>query len=368
MQLESLNIPPEGSQALNTNVGYEGDHSYETPSSQPQNIISPEPIQHTVASTQVSMAEFQKHIQDAVRSVSEAMQFPSYQHVATTVDGSKRAHIEPAASTPSNSSLYTPTTTQQQAYGYNSEPVQNSVPINTAGAGQQASVPQAAPLAMPQAAPLAMPQPLPNHFMPTAPAGPANPPAVAPVPIPATQFDQGGTSATHPQAFVQQTQLAMNTQQQPPQTFNMPTSGGPAGGQNFQMGQNSSLPSLTTMSTTINGQTFCIPVATNSTVPTPAPPPPRAASGKVGHPSCQVVVDYLTLYGLQACRIQGCDASAVSRRPYCVKHSGNRLCEHPGCTKCAQGSTRFCIAHGGGRRCTYPGCDKGARDKHFCAA
>jgi hypothetical protein len=68
------------------------------------------------------------------------------------------------------------------------------------------------------------------------------------------------------------------------------------------------------------------------------------------------------------CRIQGCDDPVVARRPYCVRHSGNRLCEHSGCTKCAQGSTRFCIAHGGGRRCTFTGCDKGARDKYFCAA
>jgi len=68
------------------------------------------------------------------------------------------------------------------------------------------------------------------------------------------------------------------------------------------------------------------------------------------------------------CRIQGCNDPAVARRPYCIRHSGNRMCEHPSCSKCAQGSTRFCIAHGGGRRCTFPGCDKGARDKFFCAA
>ena len=60
--------------------------------------------------------------------------------------------------------------------------------------------------------------------------------------------------------------------------------------------------------------------------------------------------------------------TAVSKRPYCEKHCGNRQCERDGCTKCAQGATRFCIAHGGGRRCTFPGCDKGARDKFFCAA
>lgn len=70
----------------------------------------------------------------------------------------------------------------------------------------------------------------------------------------------------------------------------------------------------------------------------------------------------------KGCRILGCDDPAVSRRPYCVKHSGNRICENSGCSKCAQGSTRFCIAHGGGRRCTFAGCDKGARDKFFCAA
>ena len=69
------------------------------------------------------------------------------------------------------------------------------------------------------------------------------------------------------------------------------------------------------------------------------------------------------------CRIEGCNEASISRRPYCSRHSGNRLCEFAGgCTKCAQGATRFCIAHGGGRRCTFPGCDKGARDKFFCAS
>ncbi len=73
--------------------------------------------------------------------------------------------------------------------------------------------------------------------------------------------------------------------------------------------------------------------------------------------------------GVKICRIEGCNTEALSRRPYCSRHSGNRLCEYKGgCTKCAQGATRFCIAHGGGRRCTYQGCDKGARDKFYCAA
>jgi len=30
------------------------------------------------------------------------------------------------------------------------------------------------------------------------------------------------------------------------------------------------------------------------------------------------------------CRIQGCDDPALARRPYCVRHSGNRMCEHKG--------------------------------------
>lgn len=79
-------------------------------------------------------------------------------------------------------------------------------------------------------------------------------------------------------------------------------------------------------------------------------------------------MDNLFAVERKPCRIEGCNGFAVSKRPYCAQHCGNRQCERDGCTKCAQGATRFCIAHGGGRRCTFPGCDKGARDKYFCAA
>jgi hypothetical protein len=97
--------------------------------------------------------------------------------------------------------------------------------------------------------------------------------------------------------------------------------------------------------------------------------PPPVAVSDASMPCCLPVgVDSSTFTNTKNCRIQGCCDPAVTRRPYCIKHSGNRLCEHSGCNKCAQGSTRFCIAHGGGRRCTFPGCDKGARDKFFCAA
>jgi hypothetical protein len=83
---------------------------------------------------------------------------------------------------------------------------------------------------------------------------------------------------------------------------------------------------------------------------------------------CQLVDSSMSLASMSTCRIIGCTSPALSRRPYCETHSGNRICEADGCNKCAQGCTRFCIAHGGGRRCTFPGCDKGARDKFFCAA
>jgi hypothetical protein len=104
--------------------------------------------------------------------------------------------------------------------------------------------------------------------------------------------------------------------------------------------------------------------------PSPTPIAAGAPSGEFHLPPGMAMgVIHIPLgESCKSCRIQGCDDPAVSRRPYCAKHSGNRLCENPECDKCAQGSTRFCIAHGGGRRCTHPGCDKGARDRYFCAA
>jgi hypothetical protein len=105
---------------------------------------------------------------------------------------------------------------------------------------------------------------------------------------------------------------------------------------------------------------YCMP----ATSPYPTPDPVTTTSMPQGAPAAAHAINGK----FKPCRIQGCDEPCVARRPYCVRHSGNRLCEHEGCNKCAQGSTRFCIAHGGGRRCTFPGCDKGARDKFFCAA
>jgi len=111
---------------------------------------------------------------------------------------------------------------------------------------------------------------------------------------------------------------------------------------------------------------FCLPIANTGT--NPALDGGSNMMGMAQNPSYNANTQAVTAGVLKVCRIQGCNESAVTKRPYCIRHSGNRQCEHPSCTKCAQGSTRFCIAHGGGRRCTFPGCDKGARDKFFCAA
>lgn len=186
------------------------------------------------------------------------------------------------------------------------------------------------------AVPLAMPQPLPSQIVSgsssnsakasmappiTVPSAPLNSLASSP-PSPAPIVDQNAkpTAPTIPtttfaaSAAINMALLASNVQaQQPPSTF------------------------------------LCVPIGNDS----------ASRVFKVGksHPG-----------GGKTCRIQGCEALSLPRRPYCVEHSGNRHCEYEGCSKCAQGSTRFCIAHGGGRRCTFPGCDKGARDKFFCAA
>lgn len=120
-------------------------------------------------------------------------------------------------------------------------------------------------------------------------------------------------------------------------------------GQNIHNYQNIGSDNFAPESTMSSGTILCGAVNSSTPVNTFAQPVTRKVAGKV-------------------CRIVGCNAMSVSRRPYCARHSGNRLCEFNGCTKCAQGATRFCIAHGGGRRCTFPGCDKGARDKFFCAA
>lgn len=138
---------------------------------------------------------------------------------------------------------------------------------------------------------------------------------------------------------------AMSVQEPSPSTYAMPPS---------QQSQNGAFANA------VNVNQFNASTVSNLSQPSPTP----VVCEPIGAQPTRIA----QRQSVKACRIQGCDSPAVARRPYCEKHSGNRLCEHPGCSKCAQGCTRFCIAHGGGRRCTFPGCDKGARDKFFCAA
>jgi len=115
-----------------------------------------------------------------------------------------------------------------------------------------------------------------------------------------------------------------------------------------------------------NSNTVVIPLTLPNSTPTNVISNDTTDQPNLCLPTAELQMAYRS--SRKSCRIQGCDDFAIVRRPYCLRHSGNRLCERDGCNKCAQGSTRFCIAHGGGRRCTFPGCDKGARDKFFCAA
>lgn len=119
-----------------------------------------------------------------------------------------------------------------------------------------------------------------------------------------------------------------------------------------------------------NDNAFCADASgyMNGTISIMPPPPVLSSSVAPVILPVDNDMDTNSASSSKGCRIEGCGDPAVTRRPYCVKHSGNRLCENSSCSKCAQGSTRYCIAHGGGRRCTFPGCDKGARDKFFCAA
>ena len=306
-----------------------------------------------------AMQAFQNHIKDAVRQVGEAMPF-SHSHIATTVDGSKRAHVTH----------------------------------------------QVKPKPRPTPAPLAMPSALPTHIVKSVDyrheyAGitetrHSSPPR--PLGQITAQLDDTPANSSYtpppPSGYASQPQVVPSSSQQPqqPQTFtqhppgqNMVQAPAPAPSQISQnllsqgmlqsiasQQYNFSNPAGTTPSQQSNAapQTYGVPASAPPLQQTPTNFCPPANSGypapdaQYSAPSVMAV----TSGKGKVCRIQGCDEPSVLRRPYCTKHSGNRLCEHNGCNKCAQGSTRFCIAHGGGRRCTFPGCDKGARDKFFCAA
>ena len=333
------------------------------------------------------------HIHDAIKSVADMK--PVHQHVATNSNGSKRAHVlmqEPIISYPQEQSQqYTPQNVQQND-------IIEPNPINF----------QPAPSPLPLAQPFALPnqvmpnQVMPNQFMPNQTV--ANdmepnqvfPNHVAPNPVvPNNNLHSmnnmnNGFSTGYQQGT--QMQYQSNQQAQPQTVFNAPQNQFNNSNNYGVVNNNYSLPTMQQQqqqqlqqqqqpqNMTAPAPAFNMP--TNGTKPKSAPIAPYASSQNNGgvnginhSPPVQNTKSRSSsgrstksAASTKPCRIQGCNDPALARRPYCVRHSGNRMCEHKGCVKCAQGSTRFCIAHGGGRRCTFPGCDKGARDKFFCAA
>uniref|UniRef100_A0A6U3CZK2 WRKY19-like zinc finger domain-containing protein n=1 Tax=Entomoneis paludosa TaxID=265537 RepID=A0A6U3CZK2_9STRA len=322
---------------------------------------------------QVPMATLQSQVNQAVQSVAQVMhqqqlqQQQQHLHLNTNSSGTKRAHVVVMTAPP---------------------------PLSTSPSSKSTSFHAPVPLAMPQALPNRIVAPPPSTM--TAPTttartstgatiqlqplqtslspAPSPPPQqqqqqqqsyAAPAPLaPMTMLPNGFVLQSQQQQQMQQMQQQQQVQQQQQMQQQMQ--------QQQQQLQEQQV----------------IPMAVPSSAPAPAAPMPTpdfagsspvfclptdgamfAPEGSNGLMNFDPTATFATPGApTKVCRIQGCHDAAVSKRPYCLKHSGNRQCEHDGCTKCAQGSTRFCIAHGGGRRCTHPGCDKGARDKFFCAA
>jgi hypothetical protein len=274
---------------------------------------------------EVHIETVQQHLAQAIQSVQNAVSFSD--HVSTSLNGAKRAHVMPPSSVKS-------------AQGFLG-------PINTPG---NASMP------------LPMPRPFPSHVVKSSvvslnasnhsavsvgsPQQPVNG-SSGPSPLLFKTSDFGNQQRTQPLpmhpdgapelAMVPSTLTQLNGEETWPERLNQQWSLGPS--EEHQQVRVLSSSSLANSEASTNEEA-----------------------------SCQVVKSNLGIMSTKTCRIIGCEAQALSRRPYCDAHSGNRICEFDGCPKCAQGCTRFCIAHGGGRRCTFPGCDKGARDKFFCAA
>jgi hypothetical protein len=288
----------------------------------------------------VQQSTLQNHLFEAVRSVADAKPF---EHVNTNSEGSKRAHVmgqqqqkqQPGPLGPPPPLAFRPLAMPQalptKIVGGSSSSSLNSISSSLNQANGSGVYRNGLLLQQPQQQQQHQQQQQQLNMVPIVFAAP--------------MVLQNQPAPIEPSSHsFQKTQQMFQTQQSAATTAAPSCGGSPYG----FVAAAFHLPSSNTshISTAPNSTQFCVPVAANN--------------------SQHHVVD--DAGSLKPCRIQGCSELALSRRPYCEKHSGNRSCEHAGCNKCAQGSTRFCIAHGGGRRCTFPGCDKGARDKMFCAA
>jgi len=357
--------------------------NYQTTQQQEQQNQTQQPQQQLHPNQQTSIQAiraYQNHFRDAVRQLGEAMPFTHSHGIATTVDGSKRAHVfkprtesaplrQPAplvmpralpthvmkANIPGSNGNSNNGRGHGVEYGERIDtlhfiPVESQVSTNaaaataaaTSGAATGGAVGEVSAHAS-QTAPTQQMQPI--SFTQQLSASAMPPP-------------QGSVPSKLSQNLLGQGML-QNISKQPCQvsrsekaTPRIPHNGtlsvpGSTAGIAVPQSQSQQLGS------------FCYPTNGSSYHATPD----LSYSASTGIPTFAKDKSKVKI-----CRIEGCDEPTSARRPYCTKHSGNRLCEHEGCGKCAQGSTRFCIAHGGGRRCTVPGCDKGARDKLFCAA
>ncbi|CAB9496771.1 expressed unknown protein [Seminavis robusta] len=323
-----------------------------------------------------AMQAFQNHIKDAVRQVGAALPF-THSHIATTADGSKRAHVAHPTSTVSNLQPQTQRKQRKPTPAPLAMPLalpthvvkvdhhvhrrtsnDHAPPIHMQNASPQNTrnlvlTPAPSPTYVPPPSPAPAPQFTQHNPVHTLPA--PSPPAPAPSRLSQNLLSQGMLQNIANQQY----QFASASTAQPPAStpqYAAPVAPTPAG-MTSAVHCTASAPYVPQQQPP--QQTYCMPASSNYPMPDAArSTPPMATTSTAPSAACKGKV----------CRIQGCGEGAVARRPYCARHSGNRLCEHEGCTKCAQGSTRFCIAHGGGRRCTFAGCDKGARDKFFCAA
>lgn len=223
--------------------------------SEPQALLTGQPETYSV---------IQNHLQDALRSIGDAVPWSPHQHVATNSEGTKRAHI---FASDSISQSHVDNATQPQRQG---------VPPSSA---------PHAPQGLHHAMPLQMPRPLATHF----------PPAQSDI-APALKAGSSLTSPGHPSHILDDRNAqGMGVASLPSQQRAIPAqpglvshvSGGPAP---FQP---DNIPSVTGLQ--LNGSTSQVPGLSfqqSNVPPTPSPPPVVSSSSMPtmsGQQVCQPV-------------------------------------------------------------------------------
>lgn len=426
VQMEMLGAP-QPAQPLNTNVEIGMEHSYqpspigtatyESPTNLSMGMQTSIPNatmtqnQTTIVPNQHTIANIQGHIQDAVRSVMDAVPF-SHQHVDTTADGSKRAHvimITPSptqqATTPSYSQPAQPTT-QHYRHTQESTHLENEIPLISH---------QAAPPPL-QQNPLHMPQPLPNQFQSVA---IQQAPRKAQLPTP--QSRQPIAHVNHLRMPPRQTQVQQQeginsyTQNFPSHTQQQttPSSGQSGSLQSFQ----TQMPAVNVRQAPVQPYTPVvnaqqtpaqsqIPVA--SVQQTPVQPQMPSVNLQQTQPAQHVSQTFqvqggtqMNMPGVSVGMFGGgpsggqTDArfanygtpptqqfqNTVAPQPFCLPVNTNaatpasqvgtsgKVCRIQGCDEPAVARRPYCTRHSGNRLCEFPGCTKCAQGStRFCIA